>query len=373
MPFDPAIVPLSLPALPAQPLVSVLIANYNYGHYVGRALDSLLAQSYPHFEGIVCDDGSTDDSRAIVARYAGRDARIRLLAKENGGVASALNAAYRQCRGDVVCLLDADDFFTAGKLERVVACFHDHPGVGLALHAMQVVDGQERDVGSLPSFGEYEEGWIAGQVRARGGRWRAMPASALAFRRTVAQRLFPIAESTFRSEADGFLVTLAPLLTEVAFLPEVLAGYRLHGANLTGTGHLDRAVVTQSLDALQRKNHAVNQRLADLGVAGQPLALADNLNYHEQRFMLALFEGAPRWALLRAYVRLVRALLADDLYPPLRKAGGLAAFATSMFLPARTRPAWLTGLFYAPGPRRWLRLLKTRFSSSGRDTTERSP
>ena len=121
MPFDPAIVPLSLPALPEQPLVSVLIPNYNYGHYVGRALDSLLAQSYPHFEGIVCDDGSTDDSRAIVARYAGRDARIRLLAKENGGVASALNAAYRQCRGDIVCLLDADDFFASGKLERVVA------------------------------------------------------------------------------------------------------------------------------------------------------------------------------------------------------------------------------------------------------------
>ena len=117
----------------------------------------------------------------------------------------------------------------------------------------------------------------------------------------------------------------------------------------------------------------MNQRLADLGVAGKPLVLADNLNYHEQRFMLALFEGAPRRALLRAYVRLARALLADDLYHPLRKGGGLAAFATSMFLPARTRPACLTRLLYAPGPRRWLRPLKTRFSSSGRDTTERSP
>ena len=170
MPPDSAIVPLSLPALPEQPLVSVLIANYNYGHYLRRALDSLLAQSYRHFEGIVCDDGSTDDSREVVARYAQRDARIRLLAKENGGVASALNMAYRACRGDVVCLLDADDFFASAKLERLVACFREQAGVGLALHAMQVVDAKERDVGRLPSFGAYEEGWIASQARARGGR-----------------------------------------------------------------------------------------------------------------------------------------------------------------------------------------------------------
>ena len=102
MPSAPVIVPLPLSALPAQPLVSVLIANYNYGRFIDRALDSLLAQSYRHFEGIVCDDGSTDDSREVVARYARRDARIRLLEKENGGVASALNMAYRACRGDVV-------------------------------------------------------------------------------------------------------------------------------------------------------------------------------------------------------------------------------------------------------------------------------
>ncbi len=111
MPSAPDIVPLRLPALPAQPLVSELVATYNYGHFIGRALDSLLVQSYPHFEGMVCDDGSTDDSREVVARYAQRDARIRLLEKENGGVASALNMAYRACRGDIVCLLDADDFF----------------------------------------------------------------------------------------------------------------------------------------------------------------------------------------------------------------------------------------------------------------------
>jgi hypothetical protein len=79
-----------------------------------------------------------------------------------------------------------------------------------------------------------EEGWIAEQVVARGGRWRSMPTSALAFRRTVTEHLFPIPEATFRSEADGFLYTLAPLITPVAFLPQPLSGYRLHGDNLPG-------------------------------------------------------------------------------------------------------------------------------------------
>ena len=265
--------------------------------------------------------------------------------------------AYRACRGDVVCLLDADDFFASAKLERVVACFREQAEVGLALHAMQVVDSQERDVRRLPSYGGCEEGWLAETVRARGGRWRNMPASALAFRRTVAERLFPIAESTFRSEADGFLVTLAPLLTKVAFLSETLAGYRLHGANLTGTRHLDQAVVTQSYDALKRKNHAVNQRLTDLGVDGEPLALEDNLNYHEQRFMLALFEGAPRRVLVRAYVRLVRALLADDLYGLFRKMVGLTACGTAIFLPVAARTSWLNRMLGARGLRRVLSTL----------------
>ncbi len=354
MPDDLLTLPLPLPALPEAPLVSVLTASYNYARYLGRALESLLAQSYPHFEAVVCDDGSTDGSRDVAERYARRDPRIRLLAKENGGVASALNAAYRAARGEVVCLLDADDFFAPQKLARVVDGFRQRPESGLALHAMQEVDEAERAVRRIPFPGACETGWLAARVLARGGRWRAMPASALSFRRAVAERLFPIPEPSFRSEADGFLVTLAPLLTPVAYVPEVLAGYRLHGANLTGTRRPDRAVAVRRLDALRRRTEAVNARLAALGVAGPPMALSHNLNYREQTFTLALFDAAPRAALLRAYGPLARALLADDLYGPPRKVLGLVAYATAILLPAAARPAWLTRLLLAPGPRRLL-------------------
>jgi glycosyltransferase involved in cell wall biosynthesis len=78
--------PMELPPLSENPLVSVLVANYNYARYIGDALESMIAQSYPHFELIVCDDGSSDDSCAVVERYVKRDRRIRLIRKENGRV-----------------------------------------------------------------------------------------------------------------------------------------------------------------------------------------------------------------------------------------------------------------------------------------------
>ncbi|MFQ5568341.1 MAG: glycosyltransferase [Rhodothermales bacterium] len=332
---------IALPDLPEEPLVSVLVASYNYARYIGRALGSLGAQSYARFEAVVCDDGSTDASREIVSGHAFGDARIRLIVKENGGVASALNAAYRACGGDIICLLDADDFFFPDKLARVVRLFRNRPEAGMALHAMEVVDSREQRLRRIPVLGTFEEGWIAETVRARGGRWRSMPAGALCFRRALADRLFPIPEASFRSEADGYLSVLAAMLTTVAFLPETLAGYRLHEANLTGALRLDRAVYARHLDALRRIIEAVNQRLTELQVPGPLLSIDANLNYREDAFSLALFDGEPRRALWRAFVPLARALLADDLYAFPRKALGIVAFGTAVLLPARLRPSWL--------------------------------
>lgn len=103
--------PIPLEPLPDSPLVSILMPNYNYGRYIGEAIESVLRQTYPHWELIICDDGSTDNSCEVVKRYQDKDSRIKLIQKENGGMASALNAAYRECKGDIICLLDSDDVF----------------------------------------------------------------------------------------------------------------------------------------------------------------------------------------------------------------------------------------------------------------------
>ncbi|NJR59651.1 MAG: glycosyltransferase [Cyanobacteria bacterium CRU_2_1] len=109
-----------------QPLVSILINNYNYAHYVGDAINSALAQAYSNVEVIVVDDGSTDNSRTVIASYSDR---IISVFKENGGQASALNAGFVVSKGEIICLLDADDLFLPEKVSEVVDLFKSHPGI----------------------------------------------------------------------------------------------------------------------------------------------------------------------------------------------------------------------------------------------------
>src|SRR5467141_1674551 len=87
--------PMALDPLPEQPLVSILISNYNYGAYLGDAIESALQQTYDKLEVVICDDGSTDGSPRILEGYRSRDRRINVVYQANGGQSLALNAAFR--------------------------------------------------------------------------------------------------------------------------------------------------------------------------------------------------------------------------------------------------------------------------------------
>ena len=81
------------------------------------ALNSILFQTYPHWEAVVVNDGSTDETAAVLGEYEKLDQRFRVFHKDNGGTASALNEGLRHCRGDWVLWLSSDDFFEVRKLE----------------------------------------------------------------------------------------------------------------------------------------------------------------------------------------------------------------------------------------------------------------
>lgn len=112
-------------------LVSVIVPSYNYGHVIGQTLESLLAQTYPHWECVVVDDGSPDDTGAAVARYAERDRRIVYVRQENQGVAAARNNGIARSRGEYVQFLDADDLIEPRKLELHVEYLEAHPEVDI--------------------------------------------------------------------------------------------------------------------------------------------------------------------------------------------------------------------------------------------------
>jgi glycosyltransferase involved in cell wall biosynthesis len=105
-----------------RPLVSVVVPTYNRGYCLNQTIASALAQTYDHLEIVVVDDGSTDDTSALLATAQLRDHRVRSLRQENAGVSVARNRGFRECRGEYIALLDSDDIWRPWKLELQVAC-----------------------------------------------------------------------------------------------------------------------------------------------------------------------------------------------------------------------------------------------------------
>jgi glycosyltransferase involved in cell wall biosynthesis len=119
-------------------LVSVMMPAYNTARYIGQAIESVLAQTYPEWELLVVNDGSTDDTAEVAARFT--DPRIRLINKTNGGESSARNVALDHSRGEFIAYLDADDAY----LPHHLAATRDHLGFHPELEAVYT-DGYHID------------------------------------------------------------------------------------------------------------------------------------------------------------------------------------------------------------------------------------
>jgi glycosyltransferase involved in cell wall biosynthesis len=232
------LVPIALNELGRKPSVSVLITCFNYGAYVGRAIDSALQQTYPPAEIIVSDDDSQDDSCKVVESYVQRGLGIRLLHNPHGGMAANLNAAYRGCSGDVICLLDADDTFLPGKIEAIVNAFQAHPQAGFAVHRASLVDSQGRPRGVYPLLTELPSGDCTQATYDNSGILMGLPPTTnLTLRREVANRIFPIPVQ-YTGYAEQMIHRLAPLMTELCAVGLPLAHWRFHGQNDQNSIHI---------------------------------------------------------------------------------------------------------------------------------------
>lgn len=105
------------PAIERPPFFSVIVPVYNHDKYLGEALDTLLAQTFTNWEAIIVNDGSTDNTKEVIAKYLSLDKRFKAIHKENGGVSSALNAGIKNAKGEWICWLSSDDWFEPTKLE----------------------------------------------------------------------------------------------------------------------------------------------------------------------------------------------------------------------------------------------------------------
>lgn len=111
-------------------LVSVIIPVYNSETYLGMTLESVLKQTYPHWEVLMVNDCSRDNSAAVMEQYSRQDPRIRSIhLKENSGAAVARNTGLKEARGRYIAYLDADDLWMPEKLERQIAFMEENQAV----------------------------------------------------------------------------------------------------------------------------------------------------------------------------------------------------------------------------------------------------
>jgi glycosyltransferase involved in cell wall biosynthesis len=247
-----------------KPLVSIALATYNGEAYLRQQLDSLLDQTYPHFEVVITDDGSTDGTLVILEEYADKDSRIRYgKSKLPRGFINNFTGAIAECKGEILFLCDQDDIWYKEKLASHVTCY-DNPRIKWAYNKVRLMDSEENPMGTMtdtwPAYYSKSRRWILNYV------WGSCILGCTTSYRTSAIRKFMPPDEEAAAHDSWLQMALWP--SEPAAIDEVLQDYRVHGSNtsdfkLTRSKEEEKALETRAIkDNLVRlKAFSHNPRL----------------------------------------------------------------------------------------------------------------
>jgi glycosyltransferase involved in cell wall biosynthesis len=220
-------------------LISVLIPTFEYGRFIADAIDSVLAQTYPDVEVVVCDNASTDGTAQLVAARYGADPRVRLVCNErNIGLVPNFNRALTEARGEYVLWLSADDWLLPDHLRRLHAVFARDPAVDVVYTTVYFADG-DGNVYAMRSDAEllpFDYIDVRDELPEMLTGAPAMVLPATLFRRALFDEVGAMDE-TVEIAADWELaVRLALAGKRFAYVAEPSACVRVHGANASGRG-----------------------------------------------------------------------------------------------------------------------------------------
>lgn len=229
------------------PRVSVIIPTYNRGHYIGQAIDSVLAQTFVDFECIVIDDGSTDNTGEVVARYG---SRVRYLQQAHSGrPAVARNTGLRVARGEYIAFLDSDDIWLPDKLARQISVLEMHHQVGLVFHNAYLLKDDQSDGEELYLQGKTLPAVARLFAELYQGSLILTPTAMV--RRSCFDRVGFFDESLLTAEDIEMWLRIAAQF-DIAFLDQPLAKVRRHKHSLSRqavTNQRWRTAALQSIDA----------------------------------------------------------------------------------------------------------------------------
>ena len=312
---------------------SIVINNRNYGRYLEQCIKSTLVQTVPA-EVIVVDDGSTDCSRGVIKNFGDQ---IRPLYQENRGQAAAINSGIAAATGDIVALLDSDDWILDTKVASINKAFAKNKNAEWLRHDLVLVDERgSRRGGTLydfprqtsPSYDYIRYGDTAGTT------------SCLAFRRDFLLSRIGEIPAVFSAYADTYLKCGAAFLGGNIDVSEALGVRRLHAGQITRRGGGTPARVEERI----RYREACALKATELGqqFGHHEMASADTWWQLKALVHASCLHGSvtSRWC---AWIRYVRSLKRSDLSPPSKLAFALREGVLSL-TPRRLFPTlwWLS-------------------------------
>jgi glycosyltransferase involved in cell wall biosynthesis len=260
---------------------SVLVNNYNNGRYLRACVDSVLAQTRPADEVIVYDDGSTDDSLAILRSYGTRITVIEGVhdnsRQSRASQSNAVYQAFLASRGDWLFLLDGDDLFQPAKVETVLRSIGDRTDLSLVQSVCLLVDEQGNPTGRYRDERFHQRNLRDLMFRENDVDFY-YPTSAMVVSRAALQRVLPLDMSVAPELAcDTRIAMCMPLLGEVLTLEEPLAVWRRHS-----TSYITSLESSRWFQARQtrRRLKVFNASAAALGAPR--LSLWKNRRFHRQ-------------------------------------------------------------------------------------------
>lgn len=232
------------------PLVSVIMPTYNRAHLIEESLNCLLAQSYSNWECIIVNDGSTDDTDAVVQAYLNKDQRFKYFKKPNEGTAVARNFAVSNSHGRFILPLDSDDIIGAEYIQKAVSEFNNDPEINIVYSQAEKI-GVESGPWDLPKY-RFDKFLVFNMIF-----------NSSMYKRSDYDRVGGYSEDNMFEDWDLWIKILKNG-GKVFQIPEVCYHYRTHSSQSVTTQLAeDKTKYKQSMDQLFK--HHVDTYLEHMG------------------------------------------------------------------------------------------------------------
>jgi len=258
-------------------VVSIIISNYNYGRFVRQAIDSALCQTYSPLEVIVVDDGSTDKSREIISAYS---EKIIPVFKKNGGQASAFNAGFSKCKGDVILFLDSDDILFSNAVENAITHFVNS-NIAKVHWPLEIINENGVKTGARIRDADLPEGEFKYHALHSGPPFFLNPpTSGNAWSRAFIESIMPVPENEFILGADTYLFETVAFFGSVKKIDRPQGGYRIHSNNNYNNKSFDLKLKTE-LNYYDSLFIVLENYCKKLNLVGNPLIWKSQSWFHK--------------------------------------------------------------------------------------------